>query len=318
MLRNKAVTPNVENAVSQSINFEVTVADMAKRSEKRAWFVASTAIIMSLILAAGYFYMLPLKKEVPYLVMADANTGTSTVARLTTDTTYNAVTANEAINKSNVAHFVLARESYDYSLIGTGDWNAVHVMATNDVSAGYRALHAPNKEDTPYKLYGNGKAIRVRILSNTLIGDSNKSGVPDANGVVAKGAPSGASVRIQRVLFEKSTGEIQLLDSKIITLEFSYNPNLKMTDEGRVLNPLGFQVTSYRADNDYSEAPPAEYQRAPAPTAQPAETLAPGAIPPAPAYPGTEIPTGNPVPVTPNPQIPSTNPPSNVNGANNR
>lgn len=314
MLRNKASTPNIENTVSQSINFEVTVADLARRSERRAWFVAFAAILMSLILAGGYYYMLPLKEKEPYLIMADAYTGTSTVARLTTDTNYQAVTANEAINKSNVAHFILARESYDRSLIGTGSWNTVHVMATNNVSAEYRDVHSGKRTDSPAKLYGNAKAIRVKILSISLNRNSNKAVVIDAKGVAVKGPPTSASVRIQRNLFTKSTGETELLDSKIITLEFSYNPNLKMEDDDRVLNPLGFQVTSYRADNDFSEGPPAEYQKAP--VAQPAEALEPGA--PVPAYPGTEIPAGDPVPVTPNSQIPVENPPSNVNGASNR
>ena len=316
MLRNKAVTPNVENAISQSINFEVTVADFARRSEKRAWFVAFAAILMSLILAGGYYYMLPLKEKVPYLVMADAYTGTSTVARLTTDTNYQAVTANEAINKSNVAHFILARESFDRSLIGTGSWNTVHVMATNNVSAEYREVHSSKRTDTPAKLYGNAKAIRVKILSISLNRNSNKAVVIDAKGVAVKGPPTSALVRIQRNLFTKSTGETELLDSKIITLEFSYNPNLKMEDDDRVLNPLGFQVTSYRADNDFSEGPPAEYQRAAAPVAQPAETLMPGVVPPIPAYPGTELPSGD--SATPNSQVPATNTSNNANGANNR
>ena len=73
--KNKNVTPQVENAVAKAVNYEVTVADIARRSEKRAWIVAFTAIVMALILAGGYFYFLPLKEKVPYLVMADAYTG---------------------------------------------------------------------------------------------------------------------------------------------------------------------------------------------------------------------------------------------------
>jgi type IV secretion system protein VirB8 len=319
MLRNKAVTPNVENSISQAVNYEVTVADMAKRSEKRAWFVAFTAIVMSLILAAGYFYMLPLKREVPYLVMADAFTGTSTVARLTTDTNYQAVTANEAINKSNVAHFVLARESYDRSLIGTGSWTTVHVMATNNVSAEYREVHSSKNPYSPAKLYENNKAIRVKILSITLNRDSSKAVVVDEKGVAVKGPPTSALVRIQRNLFVKSTGQLELLDNKIIAMEFNYNPNLKMTDDGRVLNPLGFQVTSYRADNDFSEAPRAEYRaQAQAPVAQPAEAL-PGEVPPIPGYPDADAPAQDAAPATPpNSQPPASNPSNNVNGASTR
>ena len=76
-----AVTPEIERALSKSVSFELTVADIARRSERRAWRVATSALVMSLILAGGYFYILPLKEKVPYLVMADAYTGTSTVAR---------------------------------------------------------------------------------------------------------------------------------------------------------------------------------------------------------------------------------------------
>ena len=48
------------------------------------------------------------------------------------------------------------------------------------------------------------------------------------------------------------------LDSKIATLGFTYKPGLKMDEQDRIENPLGFQVTSYRVDNDYAAMPPLE------------------------------------------------------------
>ena len=78
-------TSAVERAVGRAVNFEVSIADLARRSERRAWGVAGVALATSLVLLGGYFYLLPLKEKVPYLVMADAYTGTSTVARLTGD-----------------------------------------------------------------------------------------------------------------------------------------------------------------------------------------------------------------------------------------
>lgn len=74
MFGKKTTSPKIENAVSKAVNFETTLADMARRSERRAWLVASAAMLLSLVLAAGYFYLLPLKEKVPYLVMADALT----------------------------------------------------------------------------------------------------------------------------------------------------------------------------------------------------------------------------------------------------
>lgn len=240
---NRSSSSKIDEAVARSINFEITVADLARRSERRAWWVAFAAIAMALILAGGYFFMLPLKEKVPYLVMADAYTGTSTVARLNDDALNRRISTSEAINRSNVAHFVLARESYDAALINLRDWATVLTMASPGVAAAYTALHAPTNANSPYNTYGRDKAIRVKILSIVLIG-----GNPNT-------APKGATVRFQRSLYDKLTGASHTLDSKIATLEFTYKANLKMDEQYRIENPLGFQVTSYRVDSDYATAP---------------------------------------------------------------
>jgi type IV secretion system protein VirB8 len=246
MFNQKSSTPKVEAAVAQAVDFELTLADMARRSERRAWGVAFGSLVMSLVLAGGYFYMLPLKEKVPFLVMADAYTGTSTVARLTEDIVNQRITASEAINRSNVAHFVLARESYDLALTNLRDWATVLTMAAPGVAVAYTGLYAATNSDNPYKLYGKDRAIRVKILSIVLIG-------ADPNN-----APKGATVRFQRSVFDKQSGATRPLDSKIATLEFTYKPNLKMEEQYRIENPLGFQVSSYRVDNDYASAPPQE------------------------------------------------------------
>jgi len=245
-LQQKTVTPKIERALSKSVSFELTVADLARRSERRAWWVATSALGMSLILAGGYFYLLPLKEKVPYLVMADAYTGTSTVARLAGDFNHNSITASEAINRSNIAHFVLARESYDYALIRLRDWTTVYTMSAPAVASGYTNLHSPRNPDSPYNRYGKSHAIRVSILSTQLIGGGGNV------------SPKGATVRFQRSLYDNASGVAQPLDSRIATLEFAYKANLGMDEKDRIENPLGFQVTSYRVDNDYAPAPPLE------------------------------------------------------------
>ena len=66
-----------EKAAQQARSFEVSVADMAKKSERRAWIVAFSATTMAVLLAAGYIFIMPLKEQVPYLVLADPYRGTS-------------------------------------------------------------------------------------------------------------------------------------------------------------------------------------------------------------------------------------------------
>lgn len=246
MLNKKSSAQKIDDSIARSVNFELTIADLARRSERRAWWVAFSAIAVALILAGGYFYMLPLKQKVPYLVMADAYTGTATVARLDGDFAMRGITSREAVNRSNVAHFVLARESYDLALVNLRDWKTVQTMASPGVKAEYTAMFSSNNPDSWTKQYGKDQSIRVKLLSIQLIGGGE--------GVT----PRGATVRFQRSLFNKSNGATRTLDSKIATIEFTYKQNLEMDDQNRIENPLGFWVTSYRVDDDYATAPPAE------------------------------------------------------------
>jgi len=246
MLNMKSSSRKIDEAVSRSVNFELTIADIAKRSERRAWWVAFAAIVIALILAGGYFYMLPLKQKVPYLVMADAYTGTATVARLDGDFAMRGITTREAVNRSNVAHFVLARESYDLALVNLRDWKTVQTMASSGVKAEYTAMFSSTNPDSWIKQYGKDQSIRVKLLSIQLVGGGE--------GVT----PRGATVRFQRSLFNKSNGATRPLDNKIATIEFTYKQNLEMDDQNRIENPLGFWVTSYRVDDDYATAPPEE------------------------------------------------------------
>jgi type IV secretion system protein VirB8 len=263
MLKKKS-SPKIDQAVAQGVNFELTIADMARRNEKRAWGVAICSMGISVLLAGGYYYMLPLKEKVPYLILADAYTGTSSLSRLTDDVVNRRITASEAVNRSNIAHFVLARESYDLALTNLRDWPTVLTMASPDVAQAYMSLHATSNDQSPYKLYGKNRAIRVKILSIVLIG-----GEPG-------GTPRGATVRFQRSVYDKTNGASYPLDSKIATMEVTYKPNLRMDDQNRIENPLGFQVTSYRVDSDYGSQAPAE---APAPGGAPAPAAPLGAVP---------------------------------------
>ncbi|WP_242108060.1 virB8 family protein [Luteimonas aquatica] len=289
MSNNKTATSKVKDTVSKSVNFEITIADIARRSERRAWWVAGSALVLCLIMACSYFYVLPLKEKVPYLVMADAYTGTSTVARLRDDFRNNSITTSEAINRSNVAHYVLARESYDYSIMNLRDWTTVYTMSEGDVLSSLKQLYG--SAASPYKIYGKERAIRVKINSIVLIGGNGKP-------------YKGATVRLQRSIYNKVNGGTSPLDNKIATLEFTYDSNLQMSDQARIENPLGFQVTSYRTDNDYASPAVPEVPTAPAPQAAPPAAASPDAAQPAVGDAGVIPPPPGTVPQQP---LPATN-----------
>lgn len=256
MFSKRSGSPEIAHAVAHGVSYELTLTDQMRRSERRAWRVAGCAVLMSLILAGGYLLFLPLKERVPYLVMADPYTGTASVARLSGNFHERDVTMEEAINKSNVAQFVLARESYDSGLIGQRNWRTTLSMAGPAVAPAYIGLHSEHNPERPFRLYGTGRSVRARILSIVLIGGGEGR------------RPSGATVRFQRSLYDKSNGRIEPIDARIATLEFTYNADLRLSDEDRLLNPLGFRVTNYRVDLDFAAGavPEREFPR-PATTA---------------------------------------------------
>lgn len=100
------------------------------------------------------FYILPLKEKEPYLVMADVYTGQATVARLAGDWNNLDITKNEAVNKSNISHFIIARESFDSQIIYDNDWATVYSMSVAGVSDSYRNLMNKSNPNSPFNLMG--------------------------------------------------------------------------------------------------------------------------------------------------------------------
>ena len=265
----------VDAAVSRAVNYEVTVADLARRSQRRAWWVAGSSLAVTVIMAGAIFMMLPLKEREPYLVVLDPVTGNAQVSRLVGAADDGRLYADQAIARSNIHRFVVARESYDYDLMMTsqsGDWKLPFLMSAGSASTEMRALWAPTNPANPSVVYGRDRAIRIRILSIVL----ERVGGPRREGA--------ATVRFQRVLFDKKSGGSRVIDNKVAMIEFEYNPNLRLSDADRVQNPLGFQVKTYRVDSDAATTTPVEVELAPVPEV----TLPDMSIPTAPG----QVPTG--------------------------
>ncbi len=305
-------TPRVEAAIGRSVNYEVSLADLAMRSQKRAWFVAASAVLLSLLLAAGYLLMLPLKERLPFIVMADAYTGTATVAPLVSDLSRSPVTANEAINKANIANYIVARESYDYDILTQRDWSLVWLMSSKEVGEAYDQGLSPSAPDSPIKLYGKARAIRVNIISLT----PNQEGWFDKQGA--------ATVRFQRVLVDKANGSPTVLDTRVATIIYTYNEKLALTDQQRISNPLGFQVINYRVVSEMgalpvqppdatSSAMPASREASAAPAAE--ATPPSGVVVPPP--PGS-VPVTSPATSSSTTQPAGAAPTGNATGANTR
>jgi type IV secretion system protein VirB8 len=229
--------------IEKSVDFEVSLTQKAKESEKRAWIIAVISAVLVLILIISIIIIMPLKEKTPYLVMTDAYTGSATLTKITGDFGVEEITRNEVVNKSNIARFIIARESYDWDLIARRDWNTVHSMGVVSVTAPYADQFQEINPKNPDKIYGREKSIRVRIKTIVLTNPADNS----------RGF-TGATVRFDKLIINKRDDRVDSAESFIATIAFEYSSNLLMAEQFRIENPLGFRVLSYRVDPELTSS----------------------------------------------------------------
>jgi len=225
------------NVLKRSVDFEITLNQMIRRSEKRAWLVAVCSLFASVMLAVSYIFIMPLKEKQPYLIVTDSYTGTATLSKIRNSIKDHEVSRSEIVNKGHVARYVMARESYDWDITGRRDWDVVHAMGNESINAAYAVKFSENNPYNPDILFGQSKVARVRIKSIVLTS-------------LSENYFNGATVRFDRVIIQKVSNKIEKAESFIATLGFDYVKNLSMPENYLIENPLGFQVQSYRLDPD--------------------------------------------------------------------
>jgi type IV secretion system protein VirB8 len=231
-----------QEILKKSMDFESSVIAMVKRSERRAWMVAMGAMVLALLMGGAIAYMLPLKEKIPYLVTVDLKRSTSTISPLRDNIAASGIYASEALNRSHVARFVQAREGYDFDTINEYDWEYVASMS-NDAVKNLFVKQFDGTNNSPEKKWGRNTAIRVQVTSIVLNGLDEERGAK----------PTGGTVRFEKWKFDKTTGKSEFLSSHLATMSFEYKTNLKMSDKLRLRNPLGFQVTAFRVDDEINK-----------------------------------------------------------------
>lgn len=200
-----------------------------RRSRRVAWIVAGTAVAVALAEAAALMLLMPLKTAVPYTLLVDRTTG---FVQALKPLDPNAVTPDQALVQSMLAQYVMARESFDLATLQT-DYRKVGLWSADQARSDYITLMQPSNLDGPLFAYPRSTIIETRIKSvSPLDGQS-------------------ALVRFETSRRDAGARPMPALPwVAVVRYRFSGEP---MSTEDRFLNPLGFQVTSYRRD---AEAPP--------------------------------------------------------------
>lgn len=193
-----------------------------ERSARIAWTVAGAA---GLIAGASVFAvagLTPLKTVEPFVVRVDNSTGIVDVVSALTTT---AGTYDEAVTKYFAAKYVRAREGYVWSE-AEENFRTIALLSTQLEQARFAALYRGSNPESPQNTYGRGATARINIVSIALIN------------------PKVVSVRYTRTV---TRGEETRTTHWVSTLTFSY-VNTPMSSTDRLVNPLGFAVSEYRAD----------------------------------------------------------------------
>jgi type IV secretion system protein VirB8 len=213
---------NLDKYLDESRGLERDYLDELVRSRRVAWRVAALAGALVVIALGTLVALLPLKRVEAFVLRVDNATGNAEVMTSIRDAE---ATYGEVVDRYFVNKYVQNRETYDYDTLQTA-YDTTAVMSAPDVQRDYAALFdGPNGRD---KVLSNYTRIAVRVRSITP-GTSKNT----------------ALVRFKTV--RQSEGLPEVEENLVATIGFRY-VGAAMREADRLVNPLGFQVTSYRVD----------------------------------------------------------------------
>ncbi|GAA4135599.1 virB8 family protein [Aminobacter aganoensis] len=205
--------------------WEQEIIKRAKRSARVAWFFSIVFAGIALLSLLAVVLMLPLKSFEPYVVVVDKTTGYIEVKSGLTRPSN--LTEEEALTTSNVVRYITKREGYDPYAV-TENFGIAALLSTGAAAGELQALYSVANPQNPTKIYGRLKNVDVHIKSVTF---------PNASTAIARFSTN-----------ERSETE-SIVRHWISVVRFRYT-DTPVRNEWRFENPLGFQVYSYRRDQE--------------------------------------------------------------------
>jgi type IV secretion system protein VirB8 len=196
----------------------------ADRSVRLAWIAAGIAAVIALVEAFALVALIPLKREVPYTLMVDRETGYVQALRPFEGET---IAADSALTRSFLVQYVIARESFAIDSLQE-DYRKVGLWSAEEAREQYFAVIRSSNPTSPLASLPRRATIDVEIRS------------------VSSLSPSTAMVRYSTVRTDPGARP-QVAQHWAAVVTFRYT-NAEMSAADRLTNPLGFQVTRYRRD----------------------------------------------------------------------
>jgi type IV secretion system protein VirB8 len=181
-----------------------------------------TLSIVSVISAA---IIINAKSFDPFVVQIDDTTG---MAKIVNPVSTEILNGNEALAKYFIKKYLIARETYNPVDFDTEARKVVRLFSSSQIYWSYMS-YIKNKLIDPTLMYGQNNSTFLVIKSWSKL-DKNRYMV--------------------RFSINEISGDKKVLN-KLALVDFQYVP-MELVDADRDINPVGFQVNGYRADDDNS------------------------------------------------------------------
>lgn len=190
------------------------------------WRTVAICMGATSVAAIGLLWvMLPLKSFDVVVLEVDKTTGyveASQPLRAGGD-----LTQNEAVTRANIVRFIRARETYDPKGL-RDNFELASLYSTGKAAQDLAGLYSGSNPNNPMKTFGPNAIVSVQIKSIIFLNDKTAA---------ARFSTTRASVQ----------GTI--IEHWVANVRFRYTSE-PMRNDWRFDNPLGFQVTEYRRDQE--------------------------------------------------------------------
>lgn len=193
-------------------------------SKRIAWWIAGVGAAIALLEGLALVLLMPLKTVEPYTLMVDRTTGYVQALKPLDQAT---LAPDAALTQSFLVQYVIAREGFDIASLNAS-YRKVALFSAGSARSSYlQSMQATNAQ-SPLALYPRSTLVEVRVKSVSPVG------------------PNAALVRFDTVRTD-SGAQSQPPSSWVAVIKYRYSRE-PMKLEDRFVNPLGFQVVSYRKD----------------------------------------------------------------------
>jgi len=205
-----------------------------RSSHRTAWWVAAAAVAVAVLEAGALLLLMPLKTVEPYTLLVDRTTGYVQALKPLDPTK---IAPDAALTQSFLVQYVIAREGFDLDTVKS-NYRKVALLSAGRARGDYLSQMQVSNTQSPLVSLPRGTVIDTRVKSVSPVGKDV------------------ALIRFDTIRTDRG-GQAQPATSWIAVVRYRYSGE-PMTLEDRFVNPLGFQVTSYRKDPEALAPPSAD------------------------------------------------------------